>query len=79
MACKSFQFVLTILPDAEDIINVAILSLWLEMGCVDMSFFKIAHEDVGVRGCYPDSHGCTANLKVVLPIKLEVVERQDLG
>ena len=74
MVCESFQFVLTILADAEDVIDVTIPSPWLEIVRVDMSFFEVAHEDVGVRRCYPGSHGCTSNLKVIFTIKLKVVE-----
>ena len=74
VTCESVQFILTILPDAEDVVDVVITSPQLEVVCVDMFYFEVVHEDVGLGGCYPGTHGCSHNLKVILPIKLEVFE-----
>ena len=36
------------LPEAEDIVNVAIPGLGLQVMGVDMFLFKVVHEDVGI-------------------------------
>ena len=46
MCSKLLQLVLTMLPDAEDIVDVAIPGYGLQVMGVDMSLFVVAHEDL---------------------------------
>ena len=61
------------LPEAEDIIYVTLPGDGLQAVVVDMFFFEVVHEDVGVGWSDPSAHGSSPYLKVIFTVKLEVV------
>jgi hypothetical protein len=71
------QALLTVRPDAKNVIYIPPPAKWLIRGLLKQGFLKGIHEDYGVTRCRFGPHGSAGNLCVVFFVECEVVELQD--
>ena len=46
---------------------------WLQRVVGQHSGFKVSHENYGITGSHPSTHGSTTRLEIVLPVKFKMV------
>ena len=73
MGDEEGQFVLTMLPDHEDVINEPLPDQWLEVICVYICILEPTHEGVGVCRGHFSAHCGASFLKKVAAIEVKVI------